>query len=128
MPTSTRKLRSRQRKGLGTREFLFDLFPARASIYRTETLDDFLAYGPRLSLLDSGLVDQPSAPMLLINGEQDSQVPIDDLLLLLRHGTPKQAWINPVGGHGGRSPDWPEAAIFERVTLPWIKQQLMVTD
>lgn len=113
-----------QRKALGTREFLFDLFPARASIYRTETLEDFLAYGPRLSLLDGGFVERPSAPMLLINGERDSQVPIDDLYLLLRHGSPKQAWINPKGGHGGRSPDWPESAIFEQVTLPWIKHRL----
>jgi len=113
-----------QRNALGTREFLFDLFPARASIYRTETLEDFLAYGPRLSLLDGGFVEQPSAPMLLINGEKDSQVPIDDLYLLLRHGTPKQAWINPKGGHGGRSPDWPEPVIFEQIILPWIKQRL----
>jgi len=115
-----------QRKALGTREFLFDLFPARASIYKTETLEEFLAYGPRLSLLDGGFVEQPSAPMLLVNGERDSQVPIDDLYLLLRHGTPKQAWINPKGGHGGRSPDWPEPVIFEQVILPWIKQRLDV--
>src|SRR5262249_1816668 len=65
-----------QPKALGPREYLFDLFPARASVYGATTLDEFLAYGPRMSLKAQGLIDQPSAPMLLVNGDHDTQVPI----------------------------------------------------
>ena len=52
--------------------------------------------------------EKPSAPMLVVNGEKDTQVPIADLYLLLRTGTPKFAWVNPEGGHTGRSKDFPE--------------------
>jgi len=30
-------------------EYLFDLFPARASVYGLTTLEDFLVYGPKMS-------------------------------------------------------------------------------
>ncbi|MBX5490206.1 MAG: hypothetical protein IRZ14_03535 [Chloroflexi bacterium] len=89
-----------------------------------ETLEEFLTYGPRMSLVAAGLIDQPSAPMLLVNGERDTQVPIADLYSLLRHGTPKGAWVNPQGGHMGRSADWPDTVIFERVVLPWLVRML----
>jgi len=113
-----------QTKALGTREYLFDLFPARASVYGVETLEDFLAYGPRMSLKARGLIGKPSAPMLLVNGERDSQVPIADLDLLLHSGSPKEAWVNPGGGHMGRSAEWPDRKIFETVVAPWIERQL----
>ena len=109
-----------QEKALGTREYLFDLFPARASVYGVSTLDDFLAYGPRMSLEARGILAQPSAPMLLINGIQDTQVPIDDLFLLLRTGTAKEAWVNPQGGHVGRGPGWPDGKILTDIALPWL--------
>jgi esterase FrsA len=109
-----------QGKALGTREYLFDLFPARASVYGVATLAEFLAYGPRMSLKEEGLIDRQSAPMLLVNGEKDSQVPIADLDILLHHGSAKDAWVNPTGFHTGGSPDWPGDRIFEAVVLPWI--------
>ena len=109
-----------QQASLDTPDFLFDLFPARATMYGVETREEYLAYGPWLSLLDQGFIVQPSTPMLLINGEADTLVPINDLYLLLRNGSAKEAWINPQGGHKGRSADWPEETIFERVALPWI--------
>jgi hypothetical protein len=62
--------------------------------------------------------------MLLVNGARDTQIPIADLYLLLEHGDAKQAWVNPQGGHMGRSPQWPANAIFERVVMPWIARQL----
>jgi esterase FrsA len=71
-----------QLKALGTREYLFDLFPARAAVYGVDTLEDFLEYGPKMSLKDTGILSKPSAPMLLINGEKDTQVPIEDLYIL----------------------------------------------
>ncbi len=113
-----------QRKALGTREYLMDLFAARASVYGAETLEEFLAFGPKMSLVTLGLIDKPSAPTLLINGEHDSQVPIEDLHLLLRHGSPKEAWVNPQGMHMGRSPGWSSQRIQREVTVPWMVRML----
>ena len=113
-----------QRNGLKTREYLFDLFPARSAIFEVKTLDDFLAYGPRMSLLAQGWLDKPSAPMLLVNGEQDTQQPISDLYLMMKHGDPKDAWVNPAGGHMGRSDQWPQRRILDEVVLPWIERAL----
>ena len=113
-----------QSTALGTREYLFDLFPARAGVYGVSTLDDFFAYGPRMSLQARGFIGQPSAPMLLINGVKDTQVPIEDLYLLLRTGSPKEAWVNPQGGHIGRGPGWPDGKILTDVALPWLARIL----
>ena len=113
-----------QLPALGTREYLFDLFPARASIYGVSTLEEFLAYGPRLSLKDGGFLEKPSAPMLLVNGVKDTQVPIVDLDLLLHTGVAKEAWVNPLGGHMGRNADWPDGKIFKEVVLPWVVRRL----
>jgi fermentation-respiration switch protein FrsA (DUF1100 family) len=109
-----------QQKALGTREYLFDLFPARATVYGVGNLDEFLAYGPRMKLSALGVLDKPSAPMLLVNGLKDSQVPIEDLFVLLRSGSPKEAWVNPGGGHLGRSADWPDEKILRDVIVPWL--------
>jgi len=75
-----------QKKSLGTPEYLFDLFAARAAIYGVESVDEMLAYGPRLSLKTQGFLGRPSAPMLVVNGEKDSQVPISDLYMLIQSG------------------------------------------
>lgn len=113
-----------QKKGLTTREYLFDLFPARSAVYGVGTMEDFLAYGPKLSLLDGGFLDKPSAPMLLVNGEKDTQQPISDLYLMMKHGDPKDAWVNPAGGHMGRSDAWPQRKILDEVVMPWIERRL----
>lgn len=114
-----------QLKALGTREYLFDLFPARAAVYGAETLEQFLAYGPRMSLKDSGALDKPTAPQLLVNGERDTQVPIDDLYIVLKTGsTAKEAWVNPTGGHIGRNREWSDGRIFEQVIVPWFARRL----
>ena len=113
-----------QRKAIATREYLFELFEARAAIYGVTKLEDFLAYGPKMSLVNAGLIDKPSAPMLLINGLKDTQVPSDDLLLLMRSGSPKEVWFNPGGGHMGRSAELSDQRIFETITLPWVVRVL----
>ena len=109
-----------QKKAIGTREYLFELFEARAAIYGAKTLDEFLAYGPKMSLKTAGWLEKPSAPMLVINGMRDTQVPVEDLFLLMRSGSPKEAWINPQGGHMGRNVALSDQKIFETVTLPWV--------
>jgi hypothetical protein len=90
---------------LGTREYLFDLFAARSAVYGVSTVDEFLDFGPRMSLVAQGLIGQPSCPSLLINGYRDTQVPIDDLLLQQRTGTPQdhldQSRRRPHGHVGG---------------------------
>jgi len=115
-----------QKKAFATREYLFDIFPARASVYGTKTMDEFLAYGPRLSLVARGLIDKPSAPMLLVNGERDTQQPIADLYLLMRRGDPKDVWVNPEGGHMGRSERWPQGKVLADVVEPWVLRRLGV--
>lgn len=114
-----------QKKSLGTPEYLFDLFAARAAIYGVESLDEFYAYGPRLSLMTQGFLGQTSAPMLVLNGEKDSQVPISDLYALMQSGgSAKWSWVNPDGGHTGRSAEWPNSRIGEEIVMPWIKARL----
>ncbi len=113
-----------QRKALGTPEYLFGLFEARSAVYGVKTLDDFLAHGPKMSLKDRGFLEKPSAPMLLVNGRNDTQVPVDDLFLLMNNGDPKEAWINPTGGHMGRSAQLSDQKIFETVVLPWVVRRL----
>jgi pimeloyl-ACP methyl ester carboxylesterase len=113
-----------QRKAVTTREYLFELFEARAAIYGAKTLDEFLAYGPKMSLKTAGWLEKPSAPMLLINGMRDTQVPVEDVFLLMRSGSPKEVWINPQGGHMGRNKEISDQKIFETVTLPWVVRML----
>ena len=113
-----------QKEAIKAREYLFELFEARAAIYGAKTLDEFLAYGPKMSLKDAGWLDKPSAPMLLIGGMHDTQVPIEDLFILMRSGSPKEAWVNPQGGHMGRNKEISDQKIFETVTLPWVVRML----
>jgi dienelactone hydrolase len=109
---------------LDTGEYLYDYLEAKCAMHGASGLDDLLAKARAFSLLDLGLLDRPSAPMLLVNGARDSQIPIADLYLLLEHGDAKEAWVNPAGGHMGRSPQWPSPAIAEKVLMPWITRRL----
>jgi hypothetical protein len=44
-----------------------------------------------------GLMDRPSAPILGINGKLDDKAPVEDIYLLMMHGSPKEARIYPQG-------------------------------
>ena len=108
-------------------EYLFELGVAMMSLYDgVRTVDDFLRISPQHSLVAQGFLAQPTAPMLIIAGALDSQVPMDDIDLLLRTGdTPKDAWINPAGGHMGRDTrGWRDPLIFAKVTVPWFRRLL----
>ena len=112
---------------LGNREYLFDQVPALMSIFEgVKTLDDLADAFPQMSLVKQGLLGKPMAPMLVIGGVLDTQVPISDLYLLLSKGdTPKTAWINPQGGHLGRQVKvWPDPVIFKQVIIPWMVRTL----
>jgi fermentation-respiration switch protein FrsA (DUF1100 family) len=86
-----------------------DLGMTRAHAFGCSVYEDYVSLAPKLSLLRQGVLEQPCAPLLLINGKDDKQVPIQDFYLLLEHGEPKSIRIFP-GGHMGRTP----------VTLPTI--------
>ena len=114
-------------KTLGNREYLFGLGPALMSIYDgAKTVDDLATILPKMSLVKQGLLGRPTAPMLIIAGALDTQVPISDAYLILNSGdVPKEAWINPQGGHLGRQAKvWPDPVIFRKVIIPWLVRNL----
>jgi esterase FrsA len=108
-------------------EYLFELGDAMMAIYDgVENYDDYVRTLPEHSLLAQGFVGKATAPMLVIHGARDTQVPQSDIELWLRSGeTPKEAWINPVGGHMGRdATTWRDPVIFAKVTTPWFLRVL----
>jgi esterase FrsA len=104
-----------------TREYLFDLLPASLFVYGLKSADELITFLPKMSLQAQDLLGKPTAPILIVGGTKDTQVPIDDLQLLLNSGSePREAWINPAGGHMGRTPGtWPDPVIFRKIILPW---------
>jgi esterase FrsA len=97
--------------------YLFDLIEARANLFGKRTFDELCAVMPALSLLDQGWLDKPCAPLLIVNGKEDKQVPLEDFYLLLEHGDPKTIRLFP-GGHMGAIP-----SIFKTV-LAWLHERL----
>ena len=116
-------------KTLGNREYLFGLVPALMTIYEgANSVDDLAVIFPKMSLVSQNLLGKPTAPMLVIAGALDTQVPISDPYLVLSSGdVPKEAWINPQGGHLGRQVKvWPDPVIFRKVIIPWLVRNLEV--
>jgi esterase FrsA len=112
---------------IGNREYLFDQVPALMAIFdNVKTVDEMAEVLPRMSLVKQGLLGKPMAPMLILAGVKDTQVPISDIYLLLDKGdVPKTAWINPQGGHLGRQVGvWPDPRIFKEVIIPWLVHTL----
>jgi esterase FrsA len=109
-------------KFLVNREYLFDGVPALMStVEGVATVEDLNREFPKLSLVSQGLLGKPTAPMLVIAGVKDTQVPIADVYLMLSNGdVPKDAWINPTGGHLGRDTSgWKDPDIFQKIIVPW---------
>jgi pimeloyl-ACP methyl ester carboxylesterase len=99
------------------------LLDARGRAVGTTTLAEFLAAVPRFSLLTMGLLDKPCAPLLCVNGKLDDQAPIDDVYLLMEHGSPKSARIYGQGHHMGRTPGVPYEDILKMI-VEWLRGQL----
>jgi esterase FrsA len=97
--------------------YLFDLIEARAHLFGKKTFEELCEVIPALSLLDQGWLDKPCAPLLIVNGKEDKQVPLEDFYLLLEHGNPKAIRLFP-GGHMGSI-----ATIFKTV-LTWLHEKL----
>jgi pimeloyl-ACP methyl ester carboxylesterase len=112
---------------IGNREYLFDQVSALMAIFdNVKTVDEMAEVLPKMSLVKQGLLGKPMAPMLILAGVLDTQVPISDIYLLLDKGdVPKTAWINPQGGHLGRQVGvWPDPVIFKQVIIPWLVRTL----
>ena len=110
----------------GASTYLFgpsSLLEARSQALGAKTMDEVIAISRTLSLLDMGLLDQPSASLLAINGKLDDQAPIEDVYLLMEHGSPKCAKVYPRGSHMGRTPGMPEDEIINTIA-GWLKERL----
>lgn len=106
------------RESTNAESYLMDHDIARCTAFGVSTLDDLAKIFPSLSLLTQGWLDKPSCPMLIVNGKEDLQTPIDDLYILLEHGTPKAARVFP-GGHMGQTPQTVPTIIN------WLKDELL---
>jgi dipeptidyl aminopeptidase/acylaminoacyl peptidase len=112
----------RQYARQSNREYLFDYVPAAMHIFdKVTTVDELARRAPDMSLEKQGLLQRPTAPMLIVAGVKDTQVPHADVERLMRSGdVPKEFWINPQGGHLGREPrGWTDPVILSKVIIPW---------
>jgi pimeloyl-ACP methyl ester carboxylesterase len=98
-------------------EYPFELAETLAAAWGRATLEEWVEYAPGLSLLTQGVLDEPCAPLLCVNGRDDSVFPIADTYLLLEHGSPKAARVYP-GGHMGWTPE------TEPAICAWLSEQL----
>jgi hypothetical protein len=83
-----------------TGEYAFEFFDTIAYAFGKSGYEEWTKFAPKLSLLTQGILDKPSAPLLLINGIHDSVFPIKDYYLLLEHGSPKCARFYEAGHMG----------------------------
>lgn len=107
-------------QSLNASSYLMDLGLARARTTGDVTYEAYIDRVVDFSLLKQGWLDRLHAPMLIVNGRHDEQVPFDDMVVLLEHGQPKAARFFP-GGHMGYGPD-----TFPTV-LGWLKQKAGLT-
>src|SRR5207247_1757824 len=84
-------------------DYPFELVETLAWAFGLGGPEEYVAFAPRLSLLEQRLLDRPCAALLCVNGVDDTVFPIADHELLLRHGEPKAARFFP-GGHMGNTP------------------------
>ena len=105
-----------QEKSRNASSYLMDLMAARARIFGGQTYEDYVARCAELSLLEQGLLDCPSAPILLVNGRHDVQNSIADIYLSLDHGDPKAVRVFD-GGHMGEGPVAP-------TIVEWVSAEL----
>ncbi|WP_421954381.1 alpha/beta hydrolase family protein [Polaromonas sp.] len=83
--------------------YLMELVETRRAMLGAKDDTEYVEFFRRLSLLDQGLLDQPCAPLLLVNGKEDKQCPVADIELLTGQGLPKSVRMFP-GGHMGLTP------------------------
>ncbi len=105
------------RESTNAESYLMDHDIARCRLFGVDNLDELLKPWAALSLKDQGWLDKPCCPMLIVNGKNDLQTPIDDLYILVEYGSPKSARVFP-GGHMGQTPQ-----TFPTI-VNWLKNEL----
>lgn len=105
------------RESTNAESYLMDHDIARCRLFGVDGVEALAKPWSQLSLLEQGWLDKPSCPMLIVNGKEDLQTPIDDLYILLEHGAPKSARVFP-GGHMGQTPQ-----TFPTI-VNWLKNEL----
>jgi esterase FrsA len=97
-----------------------DLGLTRSNAFGIHDFEEWIEYCPRLSLLDQGILEQLCTQLLLVNGKNDLQVPVEDIYLLLEHGSAKSARVF-LGGHMGHTPqtvptivDWMASKLLDK--------------
>ena len=90
---------------LGNREYLFDQVPALMNILEdVHTLDEMADFLPKMSLVHAGTAGQADGAHARSSPECTTRrfPSMTNIYLLLSKGdVPKEAWINPRGGHLG---------------------------
>jgi esterase FrsA len=99
-------------------EYAFEVFDTLAFAFGKSGYEEWVEYAPKLSLLKQGILDNPCAPLLLINGIHDTLFPIKDYYLLLEHGSPKSARFFEAG-HMGFTKD------TNKIITDWIYEKLI---
>ncbi|KAL8383717.1 hypothetical protein RB595_010767 [Gaeumannomyces hyphopodioides] len=72
-------------------EYPFKLSPAMAMKHGFESVEAYREGAQKkFSLLETGILGQPSTRLLLVNGMLDGLMPIEDSMMLFEHGSPKE--------------------------------------
>jgi len=72
-------------------EYPWTLLPAMVEKFGYKSEDDFLDNAQKdFSLVETGIVQMPSCRLLLVNGTHDGLMPIEDSMLLMEYGSPKE--------------------------------------
>jgi esterase FrsA len=98
-------------------EYPFELAETLACAFDRSSGEEWIEYAPQLSLLTQGILDRPCAPLLCVNGVNDTVFPIADMHLLLEHGRPKSTRFYPGGHMGGGN--------AQSMIIDWLKEKLM---
>lgn len=73
-------------------EYPWTLLPAMREKLGYETEEAMLDNAQKdFSLVETGIVEKPSCRLLLINGTHDGLMPIEDSMLMMEYGSPKEA-------------------------------------
>ena len=89
------------------------------------TLDEMGELLPKMSLVHQGLLGKPMAPMLVIAGVLDTQVPIDDnIAAQQRRRSQRCLDQSPRRTSGPPSRSLARSLIFKQVIIPWLVKTL----
>ncbi|GAB7363795.1 hypothetical protein MBLNU230_g4362t1 [Neophaeotheca triangularis] len=73
-------------------EYPWTALPALTAKFGYKSEDEFMDKAQKdFSLIETGVVDMPSCRLLLINGTHDGLMPIEDSMLMMEYGSPKEA-------------------------------------